>query len=192
MALSNQRTSVNASHTAPGLPSLSEVAKAVNANRNSTTIMTIVCTALGEVQYESIHIRNWNTALTIVGKKCGLDASEDGVEHHSYWQQEASCSGRDARQRACNCRTTSKEHGCHEDVGQQAKSDEDSMSGAAVASANCFEELTCQSSTPLAPYATPTVCAFGALRFNSMASVAKRRICAVAPLAYQNGPETPY
>jgi hypothetical protein len=34
--------------------------------------------------------------------------------------------------------------------------------------------------------------ALGALLFNSMAMVAKRIICTVAPLAYQKGPETPY
>jgi len=34
-------------------------------------------------------------------------------------------------------------------------------------------------------------CAFGALLFNSMAMDANRRICTVAPEAYQNGPETP-
>lgn len=32
------------------------------------------------------------------------------------------------------------------------------------------------------------VWAFGALRFNSIARVAKRRICTVAPEAYQKGP----
>ena len=32
----------------------------------------------------------------------------------------------------------------------------------------------------------------GALLFNSIAMVAKSRICKVAPLAYQKGPETPY
>lgn len=32
------------------------------------------------------------------------------------------------------------------------------------------------------------VWALGALRFNSIARVAKRRICTVAPEAYQNGP----
>lgn len=36
------------------------------------------------------------------------------------------------------------------------------------------------------------VCALGALRFSSMASVANSRICTVAPEAYQKGPETPY
>jgi len=34
--------------------------------------------------------------------------------------------------------------------------------------------------------------ALGALRLSSMAMVAKRIICTVAPLAYQNGPDTPY
>jgi hypothetical protein len=32
----------------------------------------------------------------------------------------------------------------------------------------------------------------GALLFNSIAIVANSRICTVAPLAYQKGPETPY
>lgn len=40
--------------------------------------------------------------------------------------------------------------------------------------------------------ASGLTCAFGALLFSSMAIVAKRRICTVAPLAYQNGPDTPY
>ena len=35
-------------------------------------------------------------------------------------------------------------------------------------------------------------CALGALLFNSIAIVANNKICTVAPLAYQNGPETPY
>jgi len=34
--------------------------------------------------------------------------------------------------------------------------------------------------------------ALGALLFNSMAMVANSRICTVAPLAYQYGPDTPY
>jgi len=32
----------------------------------------------------------------------------------------------------------------------------------------------------------------GALLFNSIAIVANSKICTVAPLAYQNGPDTPY
>lgn len=36
------------------------------------------------------------------------------------------------------------------------------------------------------------VCALGAFLLSSMASVANNKICTVAPLAYQNGPETPY
>jgi hypothetical protein len=39
--------------------------------------------------------------------------------------------------------------------------------------------------------ASRKVWAFGARRFNSMARVANRMICTVAPDAYQNGPETP-
>lgn len=39
---------------------------------------------------------------------------------------------------------------------------------------------------------TYKVWALGALRFNSIASVAKRITCTVAPLAYQKGPLTPY
>jgi len=35
------------------------------------------------------------------------------------------------------------------------------------------------------------VCAFGALRLSSMAKVANKMICTVAPEAYQKGPETP-
>lgn len=34
-------------------------------------------------------------------------------------------------------------------------------------------------------------CAFGALLFSSMAMEANKRICTVAPEAYQKGPETP-
>ena len=44
----------------------------------------------------------------------------------------------------------------------------------------------------LARIISRNVCALGALRLSSIASMPKRRTCMDAPAAYQNGPLTPY
>merc|ERR1719158_783206 len=53
-------------------------------------------------------------------------------------------------------------------------------------------KVTCAGLPQRAFTISHTVCAFGALRFISMARMPKRRTWIVAPLAYQKGPETPY
>lgn len=68
------------------------------------------------------------------------------------------------------------------------------MSCSAVSSLDDFEKSLVRLALSLLLYSDfkKLTCALGARLLSSMAIVAKSRICTVAPLAYQNGPETPY
>lgn len=95
-------------------------------------------------------------------------------------------------------RAAYNEHQANEDVRYESEDHEDEMGNSAISRLDAVPgiyqspDLILDDYTRINTYTSRKVCALGALLFNSIARVAKRRIWTVAPDAYQNGPETPY
>lgn len=116
--------------------------------------------------------------MDVVCDEGGLEASDESVRYDADRQQEDRSDDVHAGEGIDSGSTSRDEHQRHEHVGQDAKDDKGEVGRRPVAGLDDLEE---------------SVGVGGARFLSMMASVAKRRICTVAPEAYQKGgPETPY
>jgi hypothetical protein len=76
----------------------------------------------------------------VVGQKRGLDPTKHGVHHDAERKEKASCSSRYASQGRDDGRSSGKQHGSDERVGEQAEGDVDEMRRGSIAGFNSFEE----------------------------------------------------
>jgi hypothetical protein len=132
-----------------------------------------------------------NDGVDVVSQKGGLDSSEHGVDDNTKRQEETGCCGRHTSQRGDDGRSSSEQHGGDENVGKETERDVHEMGGSSISSLDSFQECLSLLATKMSLRGHTHTCAFGALLFNSIATVANNRICTVAPEAYQKGPETP-
>lgn len=129
-----------------------------------------------------------------------LDASKKCVQNNTNRQQKASRCSWHASQRSHDRRTSSQQHSRDPAIKSRAVSNcrlfTPELRTTATYRIFVHNPKTINVRCAYAPYraliTSRKVCALGALRFSSIASVANSRICTVAPEAYQKGPETPY
>lgn len=129
-----------------------------------------------------------------------LDASKKCVYNDTNRQKKAGRCSWHASQRCHDRRTSCQQHSCDSAIKYRVVSNCNLFTSeprtAATYRMFVHSPKTINVICVCVPYralmTSRKVCALGALRFNSMASVANSKICTVAPEAYQKGPETPY
>lgn len=80
--------------------------------------------------------------------------AKHGVEDNAQWQQETGCFGRHAGEGRHNGRTAYHEHQGDQDVREQAKANEDAMSGPPCSIVSMQDSLKCGSPPTLSRWDT--------------------------------------
>jgi hypothetical protein len=138
--------------------------------------------------------------MDIVREERGLDSSEHRIQNHADWKKIA-C--RNLVHGRTSVRSTASSQRLSSDAAltvgtpvSDSTTAEPPVSNIAVTKILVMRPKVMKTPWVAAPYrarmASRNVCALGAFRLSSIAKVAKRMTCTVAPEAYQNGPETPY
>ncbi len=132
--------------------------------------------------------------MYVVSEESGFDATEHGVQDDTNRKEKTSGWGWHPSQRGNNCTSTGEKHCSDEDIRHESESHEDQMgynTTGLLLTVACNPTFRRGATYYRARMTSRNVCAFGAFFLSSIATVANRRICTVAPLAYQKGPETP-